>query len=220
LLRVFIGYDKRESVAASVLAYSIHKRCSVPVSITFLDKEQIPQFQRPHDPLASTAFTYARFLVPWLCNYEGKAVFMDCDMMALADLAPLLAYPEEGHAITVVQHDYQPENETKFLGAKQTRYPRKLWSALMVFDNTKCKALTPEYVATATGAELHQLRWLDDSQIGELSECWQWIPDHSRGEPKIIHWTEGGPYFRDYANAAYASTWKAELAEMSWHEAA
>ncbi len=220
MLRIFIGYDKRESVAASVLAYSIHKRCSVPVSITLLDKEQIPQFKREHDPLASTAFTYARFLVPWLCNYQGKAVFMDCDMMALGDLAPLLAYPEPGHAVTVVKHDYQPDNKTKFLGAAQTKYPRKLWSALMVFDCEQCKALTFDYVSTATGAQLHRFEWLKDEQIGELPECWQWIPDHSPGEPKIIHWTTGGPWFREYADEAYSGTWKAELAEMTQHESA
>ncbi len=211
MLRVFIGYDERESIAASVLAYSIHQRASCPVSITFLDHRQIPAYKRDKDPLASTSFTYSRFLVPYLCNYEGKAIFIDCDMLCLGDMAGFLAYPQGDKAVSVVKHNYQPKNTTKFLGAVQTQYPRKLWSALMVFDNEKCKALTPEYVNSATGAGLHRFQWLSDDQIGEIPEAWQWIPNHSPGSPKIVHYTEGGPWFDEYANEPYAQEWFDEL---------
>ena len=220
VLRIFIGYDERESIAATVLAHSIQERASCPVSITRIDTRQLPFYKRPDDPLASTAFTYARFLVPYLCNYQGTAVFMDCDMLCLGDVAGFLAYPEPGKAVSVVKHNYQPQNATKFLGAAQTRYPKKLWSALMVFDCSQCKALTPEYVNTATGAELHQFKWLDESLIGDLPGSWQWIPDHSDGDPRLLHWTEGGPWFPEYRSAPYAAAWLDELTRMTQYEAA
>ena len=40
-------------------------------------------------PCQSTEFTYTRFLVPYLCGYQGKAIFIDCDMLCLGDIAEL-----------------------------------------------------------------------------------------------------------------------------------
>ena len=81
LLRIFIGIDKRQPVAYHVLCSSIQRRCSRPVSFTPLIIDQLPI-----DRVGLTDFTFARYLVPYLCNYEGKALFIDSDILLNSDI--------------------------------------------------------------------------------------------------------------------------------------
>ena len=212
LLKIFIGYDDRETVAYHVLSESIRQHASRPVSITPLVRSQLePQFSRARGPLESTDFAFSRFMVPYLCDYQGLAVFMDCDMLVKADIYELLlytaAYP--GKAVYCCQHDYSPNSATKFQGHIQTVYPRKNWSSLMVFDARQCRMLTPQLVNTATGADLHRFTWLDDSDIGSLPVEWNWLVGEYPLNPdaKNLHYTLGGPWFPETANCDHAQEW-------------
>ena len=127
MLRVFIGYDPNETVALHVLSHSIWRHAKTPVSITPLVLTQLPM-TRERNPLQTTEFSFSRFLVPWLCAYRGKAVFMDCDMLCRADVGELADYPLAGTHLSVVQHDYTPKAKTKFLDQPQTAYGKKNWS--------------------------------------------------------------------------------------------
>lgn len=217
-LRIFIGYDSREPVAYHVLAHSIITRASAPYSITPL---ALPHLGRSYmrGPGGSTEFTFTRFLVPYLSNYEGLALFLDCDILVQADITEVLLHQllDPGRAVYVCQHDYTPRTSRKFLGAPQQAYPRKNWSSVMLFDNARCTALTPAYVNTATPADLHRLAWLADEQIGSLPLEWNYLvgEDHQSTEkPKAIHYTNGGPYFPEYAACEYAAEWYAERDAM------
>ena len=151
MINVFIGYDPREAGSYGVLAHSINARSSQPVSVTPLMLSQLgDSFQRDLDPNQSTEFAFSRFLVPYLSNFEGWSIFMDCDMLVREDIANLWACRDDRHAVQVVKHDHKPTETTKFLGQVQTSYEKKNWSSVMLFNNAKCKALTPEYVNTAT----------------------------------------------------------------------
>src|SRR5689334_10766418 len=87
MIRVFIGYDSRETVAYGVLAHSINRHASQPVAIAPVMLGQLEGvFQREKNPLQSTEFSFSRFLVPYLCGYQGWAVFMDCDMLVREDI--------------------------------------------------------------------------------------------------------------------------------------
>jgi lipopolysaccharide biosynthesis glycosyltransferase len=172
VIPVFIGYDRREKLAADVLAHSIKNRSSLPVSITEIRLDQLPEFNREWHPKQSTEFSFSRFLVPYLCGYQGHAIFMDCDMLCLDDIARLWALRDEAKALQVVKHDYQPLEGRKFLNQPQTPYAKKNWSSVMLFNNARCQALTPEYVNTASGLDLHQFKWTDERLIGELPENW------------------------------------------------
>ena len=89
-VRVFIGYDPREAEAFDVLAYSIQARASAPVTIYPLKLSELGDLMwRERHELQSTDFSFSRFLVPHLCGFEGWAIFMDCDMLVLDDIADL-----------------------------------------------------------------------------------------------------------------------------------
>ena len=220
LVRIFVGFDPREEVAFNVLSHSIQSRTVTPVSITPLKLGQLDSLMwRERDDLQSTDFSFSRFLVPHLCGFEGWAVFMDCDMLVLDDIANLWALRDESCAVQVVKHDHRPSETTKFLDQPQTSYEKKNWSSVMLFNCARCTTLTPEYVNTASGLELHRFQWLgDDELIGELPHRWNHLVDYDPALPaeelSNIHFTTGGPYFDEYKNCGYADLWFAERDRM------
>jgi hypothetical protein len=218
MIPVFIGYDGRETVAYNVLAHSIQTRASQPVSIAPLMLSQLNGiFKRERHPLQSTDFSFSRFLTPYLSGYSGWSVFMDCDMLALEDIAMLWALRDDRYAVMVIQHDHVPKEERKFLNEPQSKYQKKNWSSVMLFNNARCKALTPDYVNTATGLELHQFKWLgDDHLIGALPNRWNHLVgyDAPRQDAALVHYTLGGPYFDEFRGCEYSTEWFAERDAM------
>ena len=220
MIQVFIGFDTVETVSYHVLSHSIQARCSEPVSITPLMLTQLSGLMtREHHNLQSTEFSFSRFLVPHLCDYQGWALFMDCDMLVLDDMADLWNLRDDNFAVQVVKHDHVPKETTKFLGKPQSKYEKKNWSSVMLFNNEKCKALTPDFVNTATGLELHRYQWLDgDHLIGDIPHRWNHLVGYDEtvpvGEVSNLHYTIGGPYFDDYKDTDYAAEWFAEKDAM------
>jgi hypothetical protein len=218
VIRIFIGFDERETVAWHVLTHSILARSSQPVAFVPLALNNLQGvFTRPREALQSTDFSFSRFLTPWLSGYEGWSLFMDCDMLVRRDIAELWALRDERYAVMCVQHDHRPKESVKFLNQPQTPYGKKNWSSVMLFNNARCKALTPEYVNTATGLQLHQFKWLeDDGLIGALPAAWNHLVGYS--EPMAsaanVHYTLGGPYFDEYHDCEHAQDWVDEQAQM------
>ena len=217
-IRVFIGFDPREDVAFSVLAHSIQRRASQPVSITPVMLEQLKGvYRRERNPLQSTEFSFSRFLTPYLCGFEGWALFMDCDMLMLDDVAELWAMRDERCALQVVKHVHVPKEDVKFLGAVQTKYEKKNWSSVMLMNCARCTALSPDYVNRASGLELHQFKWLgNDALIGEIPSRWNHLVgyDAPRADAALVHYTIGGPYFKEYEGCEYAREWWQERDAM------
>ncbi len=218
MINIYIGYDPREAVAFNVLAHSIHARASQPVSITPLMLSQLGgTLTRERHPLQSTDFSFSRFLVPYLSGYQGWSIFMDCDMLVLDDIAKLWALSDERYAVQVVKHNHVPKEEIKFLGATQTKYEKKNWSSVILFNNPQCKALTPEYVNRASGLELHQFKWLgNDDLIGEIPHRWNHLVGYDPPNPDVslVHYTIGGPYFPEYRDCEHAAVWQRERDAM------
>jgi lipopolysaccharide biosynthesis glycosyltransferase len=218
MINIAIGFDGREAVAFNVLAYSIHRRASLPVSIAPVMLSQLQGvFSRERHPLQSTDFSFSRFLAPSLAGFSGWTLFMDCDMLMLDDVAKLWALRDDRHAVMVVKHQHVPKEDRKFLNEPQTKYEKKNWSSVMLFNNARCRTLTPEYVNSASGLELHQFKWLDgDDQIGALPARWNHLVgyDAPSRDAALVHYTLGGPYFDAYRDCEYSSEWLAERDAM------
>ena len=218
MINVFIGYDPREPVSCSVLAYSIQARASQPVAIVPLMLSQLRGvLTRERHPLQSTEFSFSRFLVPHLSGYVGWSLFMDCDMLMLDDIASLWQLRDDRCAVMAVKHHHVPKETVKVLGEPQSKYEKKNWSSVMLFNNARCRALTPDYVNAASGLELHQFKWLQsDDLIGALPDRWNHLVgyDLPRRDAAVVHYTLGGPYFDEYRNCEYSKEWFAERDAM------
>ena len=220
MIRIFIGYDPREAVAYHVLSHSIQTRASQPVTITPLMLSQLDKLMwRERHNLQSTDFSFSRFLTPYLSDFQGWALFMDCDMLVLDDIVKLWNLRDEHYAVQCVKHDHKPPEENKFLNQPQSTYERKNWSSVTLFNTAKCTILTPDYVNSASGLELHRFHWLeDDSLIGAIPNCWNHLVDYDPSCPASeisnLHYTTGGPYFDDYKDCSYADLWFKERDRM------
>ena len=223
-MNIFVGYDTREDIAYQVCKHSILSRQPQANVQPLVQKElrEAGLYTRPVDKLASTEFTFTRFLVPELCNFKGWALFIDCDIILQTDIKELFDQADDQYAVMCVHHDYTPKDSTKMDGKTQTVYPRKNWSSVMLFncEHESNKTLTQHLVndLDIDGKFLHRFSWLKDSEIGKLSNDWNWLvnwyQEPEDGTPKLIHYTEGGPWFENYRNCEYHKEWKAELFDM------
>lgn len=195
-IRCFIGFDPREAVAYHVCCQSILDNTDAQVAF-------YPVRGSMRD--GSNTFTYARFLVPYLCGFNGRAIFLDGDMTVRADMAELWAADLSYVGARVVKHDYKTKYPIKYLGNKNEDYPRKNWSSVVLwncgfFPNRR---LTPQYVERATGSHLHRFGWLSDQQIGDLPSEWNRLvlEEPLTDGDKIRHYTIGTPCFDDYTDS-------------------
>lgn len=224
---IWIGYDPREAEAFAALRASIRMRLTQPIPIygVVLDQLRVDNlYWRPterrdgklwdviSDAPMSTEFAISRFLVPHLAK-GGQALFMDCDMLVRTNLARVFDLCGADKPVWCVKHDHQPKSETKMDGQTQTRYARKNWSSFMVFnEHASNKVLTPGFVNAVPGRDLHRFCWLEDDEIGELAPEWNFLVGHSDPtiNPKVVHFTEGGPWMEGYENVPYAPEWRWE----------
>lgn len=213
MIKVFIGYDTRETVAYHVCSNSIIRTSTEPVSITPLAINNLSYKETHND--SSNQFVYTRFLVPYLMNYTGWAIFIDGDMVVQEDITQLWNLRDESKAVMVVKHNYKTKQSVKYLGAKNEDYPRKNWSSVILWNcgHPSNLALSPNTVAMSTGAQLHQFSWLTDDKIGELPIEWNWLPDElgENTNAKLLHYTLGTPCFEEYKNTPMADKWHNEL---------
>lgn len=222
MIKVFIGFDQVESVAWHTMAHSIFTRSSRPVALIPVNLTNLKNiYTRERDPKQSNEFSFTRFLVPYLNDYDGYAIFFDCDMMLRTDINEIFdaVTRDPGKAVYVVKHDYEPKNEIKFLNTVQYKYPRKNWSSVILWNcsHPSNKSVTPEYVNSASAMELHRFLWLKDDEIGELDVRWNWLVGEYTTPPndvKNVHWTVGGPYFQEYKDVDFSDEWFIESERM------
>jgi hypothetical protein len=229
---VYIGYDNKEHQAYEVLRESILDTASEPISVVALDQSTLRRinfFRRSfklensvrldtqdNKPF-STEFSFTRFLVPFVNNLKGLALFMDCDMMVRSDIIEVFDYASrEDKAIWCVKHNYNPTAKTKMDDQVQTQYNRKNWSSFVLWncEHEAHQNLTVDDVNLKTGYYLHNFQWLSNDLIGDIPEEWNWLDGHSHHEieAKNVHFTTGGPWFPGWKpqrliDAKYALEW-------------
>ena len=223
-LPIFIGYEEREHEAYEVCKYSLEyqNQCRKETGtwawddypdIIQLRSTEIKEYKRDHGEPQSTDFTFTRFWCPYLCDFEGFSLFVDCDFLFLAHPIEILKHIDTRKAVSVVQHpEYLPKGDIKMDGIAQHRSKRKNWASLIVFNNEhpSNKILEPDYLNNhLPGLDFHHLAWLDDSEIGSIPMEWNVLDQYYHIEnPKAIHYTEGGPWFGgEYFHTRYAQEW-------------
>jgi hypothetical protein len=215
-LNIYVGYDSTHNDISEISKFSIEHTIRLSCSgsnknpateldcfepeVKFLDISKIPEYNRPYAN-QNTEFTYSRFLIPYLENYEGYSIFVDDDFIFTKNLLSMFYWLHPDNAVACIQYPQYKHDETKFNGAVNIDYPCKLWSSMMIFNNghEDCKKLTPEVVNTWTGAQLHQFEWTD--KISSIPEKFIFTEGYDNPEEKWdvsgYHYTRGGPWIND-----------------------
>ena len=211
-MKIYIGYDSKISIASKVCEHSLrHHSEDLDIELLKLTKlKKKKLYWRPYKN-QSTEFTYSRFLIPYLQNYKGWALYCDNDFLFLKDVKELMSLQNNSKAILCVKHEYKPKDKTKMGNKKQINFSKKNWSSLMLINcgHPSMKNLDLSTVSEASGRYLHQFQWLDDDEIGSIPHSWNWLvnwyrTDKGDGHPEALHFTEGGPWIVD---SEYKQTW-------------
>lgn len=235
MLNIYIGADPRERSAYQVAADSLARNSSQPVALHRLDADDLYRWRMLWRPVErsvgrmidhlsgatqSTAFATSRFLVPFL-QRTGWALFVDCDIVCVDDIARLFALADQSKAVMVVKCIHRPIETTKMDGQAQLTYDRKNWSSVVLWnaEHPAHHRLSLADVNSMPGDRLHQFYWLRDDEIGALPDRWNWLcgvqprPD-SIG---IAHYTMGGPWLASREPQDYDDVWHraAEAAGVS-----
>ena len=213
IIPVFVGYDPREAIAYHTCVNSIIRNSSHPVAIVPVALNLFRDYTETHTD-GSNHFIYTRFLVPYMMQFTGWAIFIDGDMIVRGDIAELWNLQNPYSDVMVVKHDYKTRMTEKYLGAKNEDYPRKNWSSVILWNCSSWpnRKLTPAFVQSQPGSYLHRFSWLDDARIGELPIEWNWLPDEfgENNDAKLLHYTLGTPCFTEFANTPQADEWHQE----------
>ena len=210
-MKIYIGFDSTCKIASDVCEYSL-RRHSDNLDIGLLEINELKNdklYWREYKN-QSTEFTYTRFLVPYLQDYKGWAMFCDNDFLFLDDVKKLMELRDNNKAVMVVKHDYNPTDKIKMDNQLQIQYPKKNWSSLMLINcgHESVKNLTLSTVSEQSAEYLHQFKWLKEDEVGALPHNWNWLVNHYHefkdGEPKALHFTEGGPWIVD---SEYKDLW-------------
>jgi hypothetical protein len=203
MLKVFIGYDDRQVLSFTTLVQSIYETASRPVAVSPLILETLPITRR-----GLTPFTFSRFLVPWLCDFTGTAIFMDADMLLVSDICELQENIQDDIAVSVVRSLEQYE-QTSF----------------MVFncEHPENKVLTPDFVQE-TETQLHGLEWVKPEAVGSLDPKWNQLVGYQAIDSKRgnLHYTMGIPAFAETSSSEGMAEWRSiaqrATSATSWRE--
>lgn len=209
MIEIVVGYDPREAVAYHTFCQSVINTTTEPVRFTPLLRNTLHDIDAGRN--GSNDFVYSRFLVPWIMQYKGWAIFLDGDMICFDDISKLWVLRDERYAVMVAKHQYTTKHPVKYLGNKNEDYPRKNWSSVILWncEHSANRMITPNRVAGLTGEFLHRFQWLHDGEIGSIPITWNWlVSEYPKNEyAKLYHYTIGTPCFKDYAQCDHSNIW-------------
>lgn len=209
-ITVVVGFDQRESILYHTFCQSVLEKTTSVVQFIPLVNNSLNFYTEDHGD-GSNDFIYTRFLVPYLCNFSGIAIYADSDMIFRSDISELYRLFDKNKAVQVVKHDYETKMSIKYLGNENVNYPKKNWSSLIIFNcqHRANRILTPDFVRLKPGSYLHRFSWLGDDEIGDLPPVWNWLaieyPENNLA--KNIHYTLGAPCFIEFKETSMSAYW-------------
>ncbi|OTG67351.1 glycosyl transferase [Acinetobacter silvestris] len=114
VIKIFIGCDPNncDLEQMMVLDYSIHKHTQHPIEIVWMQLSHDPASpwytnqetgQGWHTTKWATPFSGFRWAIPEHCNFKGRAIYMDADVVILSDIAELWSHPIDDQAIVIAK---------------------------------------------------------------------------------------------------------------------
>jgi len=189
-LRVFVGASERDYPALRTLTHSIIQHSSIPVQVSPLTGVRVPT-PRDRRNRSRTPFSFARFAIPELCNHDGRAVYLDSDMLVFGDIAELADLPFGDARLLCSRQDEAPvawQDSDWF-------HPGRQFSA-MVLD---CARLDWDVRAIVDGLDAGRYSYADlmfemcvvaDGEIGEtVPTSWNHLERYEPGITKLLHYT-------------------------------
>lgn len=164
------------------MRYSIERHAAADIVVRGLFLDKLPITRQ-----GATEFTYSRFLVPYLSGFQGFSIFTDEDQVVVDDIGQLFAYCEAD----TLSHG-ERDIPAVWVMKKQPRFE---WPSVMVFNNSACRMLTPEFVEDPAN-QLFDFAWA--REVGEIPSEWNhYVGEHDNKAAKLYHYSRGIPYWEE-----------------------
>jgi hypothetical protein len=135
----------------------------------------------------ATEFSLFRYVIPELCGFVGRAIYLDSDMVCLADIGELAATALPNGAWFAARKDAHPEIA-----------PGRHALSVMVMDCARCRFDLPaifrgiterRYTYTQFSQMAPEFLRHFDVPIARLEDCWNHFDFHDE-TTKLIHYTD------------------------------
>lgn len=203
-IRVFVGTQSEQWLCTKVLAFSIKLRTSASVDVYQLHHSTI-KYELPKDKKNQprTPFSFQRFLIPELCGFTGKAIYLDSDMQVFTDIRDLAYREMEGQDILNVWEVSDDKRLPQF--------------SVMLMDCAALQWKISDIIKMLDTGELTYEELLHEMKIAknvgsELEQAWNSLEYFEQGETKLIHYTDMNQQPWLYRHNPYAAVWVEELA--------
>jgi hypothetical protein len=181
-VRVFVGTDAAQIAGLKVLEYSIKKHASISTEVVAIDNGGIPEPDEPKNR-SRTGFSFARFRIPELCNFGGRAIYLDADMQVFSDIRELWT---------------MPFNDSDILYSEQTtKEGRAPQYSVMVMN---CENLQWDVREIVAGLDAGRFNYEDvmyhfwlvppSKRRAGLPFEWNSLEHYEIGKTKLIHFTD------------------------------
>ena len=185
----WIGHTPNYNMASEVCKYSLEQ--------FGINVNKLPIF---YESNTSNPFSRTRFPTPVIDKVYSDSewtFFSDDDFLFLKNPMNLLSELDSSKTVYVCKHpEYTSKVDIKMDNQKQTIYPKKNWGSFIIFNKNKVD-LTFEKVFSMSLKDLHQFKWCDENDIGELPLKWNWLVGEYEDidDANALHYTLGGAWY-------------------------
>ena len=179
-IRIFVGCDQTQYLASRVLEYSILLHCDTAVDIQRIDNTGISP---PKDPekRARTPFSFARFKIPELCGFKGRAIYLDADMIVFDNIREVWEFPFDDYALLYSSwgSDRNPQYSVMLLNCEELQWDPKKLVQLLNEDGCSYDDL------------MYHFKFMDRKLLGPvIPETWNSLEVYEDGQTKLLHYTD------------------------------
>lgn len=193
-VRVFIGSGEASLLERKTLIHSLHKNSRRKLDVYVFNGTHNSIEHNDEPPVLAdmplwikyknyTEFSNYRWLIPAICGHQGRAIFLDSDMVCLGDIGELFDTDMQGNAMLAKAEAYK---------GKQS------WGmSNILFDCSKCHFDLEQIFREIengqfTNTEFHQMApaflAMHPYAMGKLDPNWNSF-DHFDEHTKLIHYT-------------------------------
>lgn len=211
-IRVFIGSGEASRIERNTAIYSLRKNSKRELDIYVFNGTHNSVQLNDGEPFLApmslkvkyqniTEFSLYRYLIPELCNYQGRAIYIDSDTVCLTDIGELFDSPM-GDADFLARRDAYPDEERWGL-------------SVMLIDCERCRFDLEKFVDEIDAGlySMTDFSWMSPRfleyhpyKIGQLDPAWNMF-DQRDSRTKLIHYTDLYMQPWKYPNHPHGELW-------------
>ncbi len=221
MVNIYVGTDRSQLFAVKVLEHSIARNTDLEVNVIPMHELE---YGKPKDlrQQQRTGFSFTRFCIPKLNNYQGKAIYVDADMLVLKDIKELWNLDfGENHILVQEELPDQHSKPTGDLDPTLKRVNKRVkQSSVMLLDCSKLDWNIEQIIKDLDEWKysyddlMFKLCLVDENKVGyKVPFRWNSL-EHLAPETCLIHYTDMYTQPWVYSGNPHEEVWLDEVRLM------